>query len=231
MSSMKMKCKIMDFNEVYDLVKKLSEQIKSSGYKPDTIIGLARGGWVPARLLCDFLGITDLISLKVEHWIQTGKTKDEASIKYPLSADLSEKKVLVVDDITDTGKSLISSVRYLKDFHPKDVRVACMQYIPASKYKPDYFADTIKVWTWFIYPWNWIEDSSTLVVRLLSAQKDLKRSLGGIEKGLKENFEIKWKKNMLKHILSVMEERGQIQSFKEADGVKYKVKEEKVIQL
>ncbi len=221
----------MDFEEVYDLVKTLSEQIKASSYIPDTIIGLARGGWVPARLLCDFLGITDLISLKVEHWIQTGKTKDEASIKYPLSANLDEKRVLVVDDITDTGKSVISSLGYLKNFHPKDVRVACMQYIPASKYKPDYFADTIELWTWFIYPWNWIEDGSTLVVRHLSAQKDLKHSLADIEKGLKENFEIKWKKNMLEYILGVMEERGQIQSFMEADGAKYKIKKEKVIHL
>jgi len=231
LSSIKMKCKILAFDEVYQMVRKVAEQIKASGYNPDTIIGLARGGWLPARLLCDFLGITDLISLKVEHWIQTGKTKDDASIRYPLVADLSEKKVLVVDDITDTGKSLIKSVEYLKNLKPKEMRVACMQYIPSSAFKPDYYAEVVKVWTWFIYPWNWIEDTSTLIIRLFTTQKDKAWSLEEVNKGLEENFEIKWNKSMLKYILAIMEERGQLQLFKEAKGVKYKVKAEKVIQL
>ncbi len=75
----KMNCKIVTFAEVYAMVKKISREVEASGYDPTTIIGLARGGWVPARLMCDFLGITDLISLKTEHWLQTGKTKDEAT--------------------------------------------------------------------------------------------------------------------------------------------------------
>ena len=92
----KMKCKIVTFNEVYSMVKEISEQVKATEFKTTTIIGLARGGWIPARLICDFLGITDLISLKVEHWLQTGKTKDEATIRYPLTADLKGKKLLII---------------------------------------------------------------------------------------------------------------------------------------
>lgn len=231
MGSIKMKCKIVSFDEVYRLVKKVSEQVKASGFMPTTIVGLARGGWVPARLLCDFLGTTDLISLKVEHWIQTGKTKDEASIRYPLVADFSEKRILVVDDITDTGKSLTKSTEYLKGFKPKEMRVACMQYIPSSNYPPDYYAGIIKVWTWFIYPWNWIEDGSTLIIRLFGTQRDKAWSFSDIEKGLEENFEIRWRKDMLRCILDAMGGRGQVELSKEADGAKYKIKEEKVIEL
>src|SRR5512136_2000201 len=99
-----MKCKIVSFEEVYNMVKTVAEEIKSSGFKPTTVVGLARGGRIPARLMCDFLGITDLLSLKVEHWLQTGKTKDEATMRYPITTDLKGKKLLIVDDITDTGK-------------------------------------------------------------------------------------------------------------------------------
>jgi hypoxanthine phosphoribosyltransferase len=49
-----------------------------------------------------------------------------------------------------------------------------MQYIPQSKYRPDYFAEEVIVWKWFIYPWNWIEDTSTLIVRLMGTQKGKK---------------------------------------------------------
>ncbi len=227
-----MRCRIVTFQEVHDMVRKVADAVKASGYKPTTIVGLARGGWLPARLMCDFLGITDLVSLKVEHWLETGKTKDEASIRYPLKADLSGKRVLVVDDITDTGKSLITAVNYVKKYNrPAEIRVATMQYIPESKFRPDYYAEEVKTWTWFIYPWNWIEDTSTLIVRLMKERKDYTWSLNEIDKGLRDNFEIGWSKRMLRYILKVMGERGQVERLRGARGPLYKLREEKVIQL
>lgn len=227
-----MKCRIVTFQEVHDMVRKVSEQVKASGYRPDTIVGLARGGWLPARLMCDFLGLTDLVSLKVEHWIETGRTKDEATIKYPLTADFRGKRILVVDDITDTGKSLIASTEYLKRHNrPEELRVATMQYIPTSKFKPNYYAEEVRVWTWFIYPWNWIEDTSTLLVRLMSQRKDHTWSLEEVSRGLHENFEIKWSKRMLRYILGVMGERGQVDILKSPEGLVYRIREAKVVQL
>jgi len=230
-TKIKMKCKIVTFSEIHEMVKNVAEQVKRSGFKPTTIVGLARGGSIPARLMCDFLGITDLISLKVEHWIETGKTKDEATIKYPLKADLSEKKILVLDDITDTGKSLVVSTDYLAKMKPLAMKVATLQYMPESTFKPDYFAEEIKVWTWFIYPWNWIEDTSTLIIRLMSAAKEREWKQSEIKKGLLDNFEIEWDSKMLEYILHVMGERNQVDVIGDRTGVTYKIKEEKVIKL
>jgi len=227
----KMKCKIVTFEEVHNMVKKVTNAVRASGYKPTTIVGLARGGWIPARLLCDFLGLTDLISLKVEHWLQTGMTKDEASIKYPLTTNLKGKRILIVDDIADTGKSLITSTEYLKKLNPSEIRVATMQFIPVSKYKPDFYAEEVKIWTWFIYPWNWIEDTTTLIVRLIGTQKDKIWRFTEIKRGLKEIFEIQWDNIMLGEILKIMVERGQIEKKATNKFVSYKLKEEKVIQL
>lgn len=226
--TVRMRCKIVSFEEVHKMIKRVSEQVKDAKYKPMIVVGLARGGWIPARLMCDFLGVTDLLSLKVEHWLQTGRTKDEATIKYPLSVDLSGKKILVVDDITDTGKSLIKSTRYLQDLNPKEIKTATMQYLPNSKFKPNYFAEEVKIWTWFIYPWNWIEDTSTIIIRLMRTEKDKSWSLDDIIRGLKEFFEIKWSAQMLKLMLKIMEDRSQIQLYSD---LKYKLKDGKVIQL
>lgn len=226
-----MKCKIVTFDEVYRMTKKLAESIKTSGYQPTTIIGLARGGWIPSRLMCDFLGITDLISLKVEHWLQTGQTKDEATIRYPLSADITLKKLLLIDDIADTGKSLLISIAYLKKFHPSDVRVATMQYIPQSAFKPDYYAEEVKTWTWFIYPWNWIEDTSTLIIRLMKSRTETELTFSDLEEGLEMLFEIKWQKKMMEYILTVMTDRGQIKIKKDREKLRYQLNTERVIQL
>lgn len=231
MSGLRMKCKIVTFEEVHDMVRCVSEKVKESGYRPDTIVGLARGGWLPARLMCDFLGMTDLVSLKVEHWIETGKTKDEATIRYPLVADFSGRKILVVDDITDTGKSLIVSAEHLRRLNPEEMRIAVMQYIPESKFRPDYFAEVVKVWTWFIYPWNWIEDTSTLIVRLLGTEKDRVWGVDEISNGLKECFEIEWGREMLDYILKVMLERGQVEGLRGPRGTSYRFKGEAVVKL
>lgn len=231
MSGLRMKCKIVTFEEVHDMVRRVSEKVKASGYRPDTIVGLARGGWLPARLMCDFLGMTDLVSLKVEHWVETGKTKDEATIRYPLVANFRGRKILVVDDITDTGKSLIVSTEHLRRLNPEEVRVAVMQYIPESKFRPDYFAEMVKVWTWFIYPWNWIEDTSTLIVRLLGTEKDQAWGVDDISNGLKESFEIEWDREMLEYILKVMLERGQVEGLSGPRGASYRLKSGAVVKF
>ncbi|RLE49668.1 MAG: phosphoribosyltransferase [Candidatus Methanomethylicota archaeon] len=204
-----MKCKYLTLEDVYNMTKKLASKIKAAGFKPDTIVGLARGGWIPARLMCDFLGVVDLISLKVEHWIETGKTKDEAIIKYPVKLDhLAGKKVLLLDDITDTGKSLMVSKRYVEQFNPAEVKTATMQFIVTSKFKPDFYAEEVREWTWFIYPWNYFEDTTTLVQRLM-ADKEL-WTLEEIKEGLRKYFEIDVDLNWLREVMSVMEERKQV---------------------
>jgi hypoxanthine phosphoribosyltransferase len=224
-----MKCKIISFEDVYSMVRNVSEKIKDSGFEPTTIIGLARGGWVPARLLCDFLGITDLVSLKVEHWLETGKTSNEAIIKYPVTTSLTDKHVLIFDDITDTGESLITAAEHIENLHPEEIRVGVMQYITSSKRVPEYYAEKVTDWYWFIYPWNWIEDTSTLIVRLMSEDQTLTWNSESITTSLQTYFGISWDQPMLKYILNIMSERGQIDKF---DGdTKFKLKTRTVIRL
>ena len=53
-SEPKPRCEIIGLDKVYKLAKSLSENILDAGYQPDVIIAIARGGFVPARLACDF---------------------------------------------------------------------------------------------------------------------------------------------------------------------------------
>jgi hypoxanthine phosphoribosyltransferase len=227
----KMKCKIVSFEDVHEKIRDVAEQVKASKYEVTTIVGLARGGWIPARLMCDFLGITDLVSLKVEHWLETGKTKDEATIKYPMRSSMRGKKLLVVDDITDTGKSLITAKAHLEKLDPEEIRIGVMQYITSSECKPEYYAEEVTDWYWFIYPWNWIEDTSTLTVRLMSDEEEREWSLHSINSGLQEAFGITWNDTMLGYIMQIMDERGQVDAVRRGGGLRYRLKRKAVIHL
>ena len=111
------------------------------------------------------------------------------------------------------------------------MQTVTMQYFPKSKFRPNYFAEEVKEWVWFIYPWNWIEDTTTLIVRLMSMKTGKSWSLLMINEGLSEYFEINWDKTMLLQILQVMVEREQITSLKKEQKIHYELKQKKVIQL
>jgi hypoxanthine phosphoribosyltransferase len=89
----------------------------------------------------------------------------------------------------------------------------------------------VKVWTWFIYPWNWLEDTSTLIVRLMGTQKKKEWTINDIGEGLAGAFEITWEKKALKNILTTMAERGQVEAIGDRRNLAYKLLDERVIEL
>ena len=172
----KLKVKVVSWEDVVRWTRELAFAILESGYKPDVIVAIARGGLTPARLLADYMDVIDVLSIKVEHWIETGAHQEEAVIKYAAQGiDLSDKKVLIVDDICDTGKSLMVAKDYvLKNWKAKEVRLATMQYIePVAQIRPDYFVDLVRDWTWYMYPWNYVEDMVNLVKKILKEHSPL----------------------------------------------------------
>ncbi|MEM0331803.1 MAG: phosphoribosyltransferase, partial [Archaeoglobaceae archaeon] len=50
---MNIKCLQYSWEEINELCKNLARKIKNSGFSPDVVVAVARGGWVPARLICD----------------------------------------------------------------------------------------------------------------------------------------------------------------------------------
>ena len=165
MTTQKFQCEIQTWQSFYDQSKKVAKKIQDSGYHADIMIGLARGGWVLSRVLCDFLEIKDLVSLKVEHWGVTATPDGTAQIKYPFEIDLSGKKVLVVDDITDTGQSMKVATDYIKTMNPEEIKTATLMHIEGSEFTPDYYGGKVQ-WKWYIFPWNYTEDMCNIVPKL-----------------------------------------------------------------
>jgi len=196
-------CEVMDWDLFYSLSKKVARKIIDSSYSPDFVVGLARGGWVLARVLCDFLGVKDLVSLKAEHWGVTATPDGKARLKYLFRVDLSGRRVLVVDDITDTGESMRLATAYVGTLNPAEVRTATLRHITGSKFVPDYYGDEI-TWRWVIFPWNFIEDLCNIVPKAAggcSSIEDLRRRL-------KRDYKIDIDEGRLSEVLAELDMRS-----------------------
>ncbi|MGC8975558.1 MAG: phosphoribosyltransferase [Thermoprotei archaeon] len=174
----KVKTKLVSWEEIVSWARDLSRKIEESNYRPNVVVAIARGGFVPARLVCDFLMIENLISIQSQHWTEAAKAEEKAIIKYPYKLDLSNSKVLIVDDIVDTGDSVLLAKDFIrKNWNVSDVRVAVLQWIsPVAKFKPDYYSVEVREWIWFQYPWTRLEDTYQFLKRILSEEGKYKKS-------------------------------------------------------
>jgi len=196
-------CWLPSWDYLHKACKKISNKMKEDDFKPDIVIALSRGGFVPARCVCDMLVVKDLVSIKVDHWGITAAKDGKATIRYPLDIDLTGKNVLIVDDITDTGDSMLVSTDFVKDLNPKEVRTATALHIKTSKFKPDYYGEEIG-WKWVIFPWNYVEDMCNIIPKVLDANPKNEKQ---IKEELKKNFKIDVSEGAVMEILGELEER------------------------
>ncbi len=166
---------ILSWQDVYNLTLQLSERIVESGFKPNVIVGIARGGWIPARILSDVLYTSAMFNVRIEYYSEIGIKGPEPKVTQPLSVPIDGKKVLLVDEIADTGESLVHGIDYIKKLGAGEVRSAVLQLKPACKITPDYYVQKVDAWT--VYPWENRESIISLVKKFKSedASMDMKR--------------------------------------------------------
>lgn len=175
----KVPVKLVSWSEIVDWAYNLSKLIEDSKFDPDIIVAVARGGYVPARLLCDFLGVSDLLSVQSQHWVEAAKVTQKAILRHPYKIDANGKNILVVDDIVDTGETLKLAKEFIAEsWNPKDVRTASLQWISSvAKYKPDYYLIEVKDWSWYQYPWTRLEDIMEFIERIFKEDERAKKGL------------------------------------------------------
>ncbi|MFP8955716.1 phosphoribosyltransferase [Natrialbaceae archaeon A-CW3] len=157
-------CTITNWEYIYSLCRDVSDDVRQDEFEPDVIVALARGGWFAGRCICDFLGLDDLTSLKMEHYVGTAEKSGEPTIRYPMpEGSVQGKDVLIIDDIADTGGSIKRAQEYVEDRDANTVRTATLQLLQTSEFEPDYVGEQLEEWAWVVYPWNFIEDMIDLI--------------------------------------------------------------------
>lgn len=178
------RCRQATWADVEGWADAIEQKVRAADRLPETIVGLTRGGWVPARILADRLEVKRMVSLRAQHWGITATPTGAASVTEGLSGDVTGERVLAVDDITDTGDSLRLAVELVTAAKPARVESAAFLHIGHSTFVPTYFGEGIprEAWVWVVFPWNYWEDLATLARKAA----DLTPGLDAVRATLKE---------------------------------------------
>lgn len=166
----KINYEVPTWNQIYDMLLSQAHTIQSQKFKPDIIIGIARGGLVPACILTDLLEVPELTSIQVEFYTDINQTRLEPILKQKLTTQLTGKKTLLVDDITDSGQSLRLAKIHLKQQNALEIKTATLYQKPQSTMTPNFYEKQTN--SWVVFPW----DTKETLKKLVQRQKG-KRSL------------------------------------------------------
>ncbi|MHA1859206.1 MAG: phosphoribosyltransferase, partial [Candidatus Thorarchaeota archaeon] len=139
--------------------------------EPNVIVGIARGGWIPARILSDVLYTQTMWNVRIEYYTELGVRGPEPRVTQPLSVPLEGKKILLVDEVADTGESLHHATEYIKSLGVAEVRTAVLHLKPTSVVRPDYYIQEVSAW--IVYPWEIRESIIALVKEFRRQEPDL----------------------------------------------------------
>ncbi|GIJ00137.1 hypothetical protein CLV28_2557 [Sediminihabitans luteus] len=134
-------------------VRELAEQVVASGFDPDVVIAVARGGLLPGGAVAYALGTKGVGTLNVEFYTDIGMTLPDPRVLPPLmdTSELPGLKVLVVDDVADSGRTLALVMEMLEG-QAAEARSAVLYAKPRSVVRPDYsWKDTD---LWITFPWS-----------------------------------------------------------------------------
>jgi hypothetical protein len=151
------------WNQVYTMLLSLADKIRKNKFNPDVIVGVSRGGWPPARVLSDLLGNPNLANVRAEFYVGIAETEHEPALTQPVSVPVEGKKVLLVDEVADTGKSLKLVKEHLVEQKAAEVKVATVYYKPWSIVKPDYYEKETS--RWVVFPWERKETVRKIMAR------------------------------------------------------------------
>ncbi|WP_295628770.1 phosphoribosyltransferase [uncultured Corynebacterium sp.] len=136
-----------------DASRELAQTIADDGFEPEVIIAVARGGLVAAGALSYALGVKLSDAINVEFYTDVHETLPDPILLEPLLdvASISNRKLLVVDDVADSGRTMKLVLEILSE-QGAEVRSAVLYEKSASVVKPDY------AWRrtdeWIVFPWS-----------------------------------------------------------------------------
>ncbi len=143
-----MKKSIYSINEMHNAIKQIVEQINISGFDPEVIVSINRGGCIPGVYLSHFLD--------KPHKMIDIKLVDSSENKFSFLK--KNKLILIIDDINDTGRTFDFVKKTFKD-SDCEIRFAALINNVTSKTKIDYHGQLIDKSenpVWYVFPWeNW----------------------------------------------------------------------------
>lgn len=191
--------RIVGLSEVYEMAYTVSKKITDFPLHFDAVVGISRGGFPPARLVCDFLNIKTLTAIQIRHYTAGAEVKEEVEITDPIDIDLEGKNVLVVDDVNDSGKTLKAAVEHIQTKEVVSVKTAVLHEKENTSLNADFVGSYLTEWKWLIYQWAVTED----LLEFLSKDSMLSADKEQMLKHLSEKYDLDVERELLEKVLAM----------------------------
>jgi uncharacterized protein len=143
---------VPSWQDLDQLSFELAQRVIESGEKFDLVVALAKGAWPMSRTLVDYLAISNLVSLGVRFYSGINQRLSEPEVYQDLPISVENKKILLFDDVADTGESLVFASDYLMEQGAKEVKAATLFLKERSAITPDFYATITN--SWIIFPFE-----------------------------------------------------------------------------
>lgn len=153
--------------DLYQLTLDLASQIQIQGEHFDRIVTLAKGGWSMSVPLVDLLDIEQVASIGVRFYTGINTRLSAPQVYQDLPISIVGEKILLFDDVADTGESLKFTLEYLFSHGASSVKTATLLYKPHSSLKPNFYGAQTD--SWIIFPYELVESIRNLGIKWFKA--------------------------------------------------------------
>lgn len=142
----------LSWEDIERITDELALKIKESGFVPDYIIGITSGGLIPLYFLTKKLDIDNILTISASSYNKD--VKGEVRVTYLPEVDLAGKKVLLVDEIVETGDTLTTiSGAVTSKYNTAEVRTVSLAINKGKcKFLPNYYM--LEGDGWVVFPWE-----------------------------------------------------------------------------
>ena len=138
----------IDWPEYSRLCQLIADRVKNE-FRPGEIVGIARGGVIVGATIASLLKI-DFFPIKFSRKISEQVVRKHPKMMVPPTAHLEAKRILLVDDWSRSGETILAAIKEINKFHPEEIASAVL--VRAGQFQPDYYAAYSQVPV--IFPWE-----------------------------------------------------------------------------
>ena len=144
---------VLTWNDFGGASRTLATEIVADGFETDVVVAIARGGLLLAGGIAYALGVKSCAAFNVEFYTGIGTKLPEPIVLPPLldESSLSGQKVLLVDDVSDSGRTMKMVVELIEAMGA-EVRTVVLYTKPGTVFEPDY--TWRRTAQWITFPWS-----------------------------------------------------------------------------
>ena len=151
--------KYVSWEDIHKALAVLSGRVRET-FHPEILVAIAKGGYIPARILSDLLNINEIGFIEIKFYKEIGKTREKPVVYQFSLKNIEGRNILLVDDVVDSARTMQTATNLLSNFGAREIRSLAIYVKKWSPLLPDYYWEVSD--KWIVFPWEVCETTREL---------------------------------------------------------------------